>query len=107
MHLLSFEPLPGLWHLPTQFEARFSHIGPFNPACAGESTPTTPIRVIAKKTSRGIFEPPEVEHPNLSTRLNLLFSDQGLGEGLLLPVEARRRSGSDACTAVQKGPASV
>jgi hypothetical protein len=44
-----------------------------------------PMRVIAKKRCRAMFEPPEegeratLDHPNLSTRLNLLFSDQPLG----------------------------
>src|SRR5437879_5118595 len=42
-----------------------------------------PRRVIAKKRCRAMFEPPEkgepTPHPNLSTRLNLLFSDQALG----------------------------
>ena len=42
-----------------------------------------PMRVIAKKRCRAMFEPPEkgepTPHPNLSTRLNLLFSDQALG----------------------------
>ena len=47
------------------------------------STPTTPMRVIAKKRCRAMFEPPEkgeraTLNPNLSTRL-LLFSDQALG----------------------------
>jgi hypothetical protein len=43
-----------------------------------------PIRVIAKKRCRAMFEPPEkgeraTLNSNLSTRLNLLFSDQALG----------------------------
>ncbi len=43
-----------------------------------------PRRVIAKKRCRAMFEPPEkgeraTPHPNLSTRLNLLFSDQAFG----------------------------
>jgi hypothetical protein len=43
-----------------------------------------PMRVIAKKRCRAMFEPPEkgkraTLNPNLSTRLNLLFSDQALG----------------------------
>ena len=43
-----------------------------------------PMRVIAKKRCRAMFEPPEKGErttldPNLSTRLNLLFSDQALG----------------------------
>ena len=42
------------------------------------------MRVIAKKRCRAMFEPPEkgeraTLNPNLSTRLNLLFSDQALG----------------------------
>src|SRR5450631_1582223 len=42
------------------------------------------MRVIAKKRCRAMFEPPEkgeraTPNPNLSTRLNLLFSDQALG----------------------------
>src|SRR6266566_7862150 len=84
MHLLSFVPPPGLAHLPTQFAARSSHPAAVT-ASAGElrSTPV-PMRVIAKKRCRAMFEPPEkgeraTPHPNLSTRLNLLFSDQALG----------------------------
>jgi hypothetical protein len=43
-----------------------------------------PTRVIAKKRCRAMFEPPEkgeraTVNPNLSTTLNLLFSDQALG----------------------------
>lgn len=43
-----------------------------------------PMRVIANKRCRAMFEPPEkgeraALNPNLSTRLNLLFSDQALG----------------------------
>ncbi|MEH2568585.1 hypothetical protein V1289_008212 [Bradyrhizobium sp. AZCC 2289] len=43
-----------------------------------------PMRVIAKKRCRAMFEPPKkgeqaTLNPNLSTRLNLLFSDQALG----------------------------
>jgi hypothetical protein len=43
-----------------------------------------PMRVIAKKRCRAMSEPPEKAeratlNPNLSTRLNLLFSDQALG----------------------------
>ena len=43
-----------------------------------------PMRVIAKKRCRAIFESPEkgeraTVNPNLSTTLNLLFSDQALG----------------------------
>ena len=43
-----------------------------------------PMKVIAKKRCRAMFEPPEkgeraTLNPNLSTRLNLLFSDQALG----------------------------
>ena len=43
-----------------------------------------PMRVIAKKRCRAMFEPPEkgeraTLNPNLATRLNLLFSDQALG----------------------------
>jgi hypothetical protein len=42
------------------------------------------MRVIAKKRCRAMFEPPAkgepaTLNPNLSTRLNLLFSDQALG----------------------------
>jgi hypothetical protein len=42
------------------------------------------MRVIAKKRCRAMFEPPEkgeraALNPNLSTRLNLLFSDPALG----------------------------
>jgi hypothetical protein len=48
-----------------------------------------PMRVIAKKRCRAMFEPPEkgeraTLNPNLSTRLNLLFSDQALGRGLAI-----------------------
>jgi hypothetical protein len=48
-----------------------------------------PMRVIAKKRCRAMFEPPEkgeraTLNPNLSTRLNLLFSDQALGLGLAI-----------------------
>jgi len=49
-----------------------------------------PMRVIAKKRCRAMVEPPEkgeraTLNPNLSTRLNLLFSDQGpLGGGLAI-----------------------
>jgi hypothetical protein len=43
-----------------------------------------PMRVIAKKRCRAMVEPPEkgeraTLNPNLSTKLNLLFSDQALG----------------------------
>jgi hypothetical protein len=85
MHLLSFVPAPGLAHLPTQFAALSSHRGASNTARAGElrSAPM-PMRVIAKKMCRAMFEPPETGeratlNPNLSTRLILLFSDQALG----------------------------
>jgi len=42
------------------------------------------MRVIAKKRCRAMFQPPEkgeraTLNPNLSTRLNLLFSDQAFG----------------------------
>jgi hypothetical protein len=42
------------------------------------------MRVIAKKRCRAMVEPPEkgeraTPNPNLSTRLNLLFSDSALG----------------------------
>jgi hypothetical protein len=48
-----------------------------------------PMRVIAKKRCRAMFEPPEkgvraTLNPNLSTRLNLLFFDQALGRGLAI-----------------------
>ena len=61
MHLLSFVPLPGLAHLPTQFAALFSHSADSIPASAGElrSTPTKPMRVTAKKRCRAMFEPSE------------------------------------------------
>jgi hypothetical protein len=59
------------------------------------------MRVIAKKRCRAIFEPPEkgeraTPNPNLSTRLNLLFSDQALarplaGGWLWLVEEGERR----------------
>jgi hypothetical protein len=64
-----------------------------------------PMRVIAKKRCRAMFEPPEkgeraTLNPNLSTRLNLLFSDQALGAAgwLLLVEEGERR-----CLAVLRG----
>ena len=76
MHLLSFVPAPGLAHLPTQFAALSSHRGASNTAAAGElrSTPM-PMRVIAKKSCRAMFEPPEKgerasRHPNLLAGLN-------------------------------------
>src|SRR5467141_2442379 len=85
MHLFCFAPPSGLAHLPTQFAARSSHRAASVTASAGElrSTPM-PMRVIAKKRCRAMFEPPEkgeraTLNPNLSTRLNLLFSDQALG----------------------------
>jgi hypothetical protein len=60
MHLFSFVPAPGLAHLPTQFAALFSHRGASVTAFAGELRITAmPIRVIAKKRCRAIFEPPE------------------------------------------------
>ena len=55
-----------------------------------------PMRAIAKKRCRAMFEPPEkgeraTLNSNLSTRLNLLFSDQALGaDGLLLVEEGER-----------------
>jgi hypothetical protein len=56
------------------------------------------MRVIAKKRCRAMFEPPgkgerATLNPNLSTRLNLLFSDQVLGRrvGYCTP---RRASGA-------------
>ena len=56
-----------------------------------------PMRVIAKKRCRAMFEPPEkgeraTLNPNLSTRLTLLFSDQALGAGWLLLVEEGERA---------------
>ena len=61
-----------------------------------------PMRVIAKKRCRAMFEPPEkgeraTLNPNLSTRLNLLFSDQALGRRgwLLLVEEGERRCLAD------------
>src|SRR5450631_2138016 len=75
MHLLSFVPLPGLAHLPTQFAALFSHSAASIPAFAGElrRTPTKPMRVIAKQRYRCMFKPPDkgelaTLNPNLSTR---------------------------------------
>src|SRR5450432_47261 len=71
MHLLSFVPPPGLAHLPTQFAALFSHSAAPIPASAGElrSTPTKPMRAIAKKRCRGMFEPPEKsERATLTSR---------------------------------------
>jgi hypothetical protein len=82
MHLLLFVPLPGFAHLPMQFAALFSQRGPSvtASACELKSTPM-PMRVIAKKRCRAMFEPPEkgewaALQPNLSTRLNLLLSDR-------------------------------
>jgi hypothetical protein len=52
-----------------------------------------PMRVIAKKRCRAMFEPPEkgervTLNPNLSTRLKPTFSDQALGRRVwLLLVE--------------------
>jgi hypothetical protein len=48
-----------------------------------------PMRVIAKKRCRAMFEPPEkgertTLNPNLSTRLNLLFLIRPLGGGLAI-----------------------
>jgi hypothetical protein len=78
MHLLSFVPLPGLAHLPTQFAALFSHSADSIPASAGElrSTPTKPMRVTAKKRCRAMFEPSQKceranLNPNLSTGLDV------------------------------------
>jgi len=82
MHLLSFVPPPGLAHLPTQFAAWSSHRAASVTASADElrSTPM-PMREIAKKRCRAMFEPPEkgeraTLNPNLSSRLNLLFFDR-------------------------------
>ena len=60
-----------------------------------------PMRVIAKKRCRAMFEPPEkgeraTLNPNLSTRLNLLFSDQApWAAGWLLLVERGERAALD------------
>jgi hypothetical protein len=56
-----------------------------------------PMRVIAKKRCRAMFEPPEkgeraTLNPNLSTRLNLLFPIRPLGAGWLLLVEEGERA---------------
>jgi hypothetical protein len=75
MHLLSFDPPPGLAHLPTQFAALFSQCAASLTAFAGELRRTPmPMRVIAKKSCRAMFESPEkgervTLNPNLSTRL--------------------------------------
>jgi hypothetical protein len=75
MHLLSFDPPPGLAHLPTQFAALFSQCAASITAFAGElRRPPMPMRVIAKKSCRAMFESPEkgeraTLNPNLSTRL--------------------------------------
>src|SRR3954454_21196305 len=105
MHLLSFVPPPGLAHLPTQFAARSSHPAAVT-ASAGElrSTPA-PMRVIAKKRCRAMVEPPEkgeraTLNPNLSTRLNLLFSIRPLGSRVGY-CWSRRASG--AVSAVLRG----
>jgi hypothetical protein len=59
MHLLSFVPAPGLAHLPTQFEKLSSHrAADIASADALASTPA-PMRVIAKRGCRAMFEPPE------------------------------------------------
>jgi len=84
MHLLLFVPPPGFAHLPTQFAALFSQCGPSVTAFACESTRTPmPMRVIAKKRCRVLFETPEkneraTKHPNLSTGLNVHYSDRTL-----------------------------
>ena len=62
------------------------------------------MRVIAKKRCRAMVEPPEkgeraTLNPNLSTRLNLLFSIRPLGGGLALLVE----EGERRCLAVLRG----
>jgi len=56
------------------------------------------MRVIAKKRCRAMFESPEkgeraTLNPNLSTRLNLLFSDQALGRRVGY-CWSRRKSGA-------------
>jgi hypothetical protein len=60
------------------------------------------MRVIAKKRCRAMFEPPEkgeraTLNPNLSTRLNLPFSDQAIGAAgwLLLVEEGERAAGAN------------
>jgi hypothetical protein len=54
-----------------------------------------PMSVIAKKSCRAMFEPPEkgvvTLNPNLLTRLNILFSDQALGRRGSLLLEASER----------------
>src|SRR6266487_7063300 len=105
MHLLSFVPPPGLAHLPTQFAARSSHPAAVT-ASAGElrSTPM-PMRVIAKKRCRAMFESPEkgeraTLNPNLSTRLKPTFFRSGpWAAGWLLLVE----EGERRCLAVLRG----
>src|ERR1700692_1494719 len=52
-----------------------------------------PMRVIAKKRCRAMVEPPgkgerAILNPNLSTRLNLLFSDQALGRAVNITARA-------------------
>ena len=66
-----------------------------------------PMRVIAKKRCRAMFEPPEkgeraTLNPNLSTRLNLLFSDQALGRRV---GYCWSRRGERRCLAVLRGVA--
>src|SRR5258707_3837165 len=62
------------------------------------------MRVIAKKRCRAMVEPPEkgeraTLNPNLSTRLNLLFSDQGpLGGGLAIAGRGGERRCKSAAT---------
>jgi hypothetical protein len=56
-----------------------------------------PMRVIAKKRCRAMFEPPEkgeraTLNPNLSTRLNLLFPIRLLGAAWPLLVEEGERA---------------
>jgi hypothetical protein len=56
-----------------------------------------PMRVIAKKRCRAMFEPPEkgeraTLNPNLSTRLNLFFRSGPWAAGWLLLVEEGERA---------------
>jgi hypothetical protein len=88
MHLLLFVPAPGLAHLPTQFAALFSHRGASIAACAGEyRSAAIPMRVIAKKRCRAIFEPPEKDD---RTTLHLICPAT---LNLLLPTSLARRIG--------------
>jgi hypothetical protein len=99
MHLLLFVPEPGLAHLPMQFAALSSQCGASVTASAGElESAPIPMSVIAKKRCRAMVEPPEkgeraTLHPNHSTRLNLIVSDQPRSR--TLPVARNAYAASD------------